>query len=122
MALYFVTFINTKHITWHMVPSFLYDCKKSALPGTPLPSNPSWSTVLTVIQANKELRSAVQVDEEFRSVTQVDEKLRSLSLVDEELRSVVQVGEELRSVVQVAEELRSVVHLDEEFEICCTFR
>ena len=29
-----------------MVPSFLYDRAKSALPSTPLPSNPSWSTVL----------------------------------------------------------------------------
>ena len=27
-----------------MMPSFLYDRAKSALPGTPLPSEPSWST------------------------------------------------------------------------------
>ena len=27
-----------------MVPSFLYDRAESALPGTPLPLNPSWST------------------------------------------------------------------------------
>ena len=44
MGLYFVTCLDTKHITLHMVPSFLYDHAKSALPGTPLPSNPSWST------------------------------------------------------------------------------
>ena len=37
-------YIDTKHITWHMVPSFLYDHAKRALPSTPLPSNPSWST------------------------------------------------------------------------------
>ena len=30
--------------TSHMVPSFLYDCAKSALSSTPLPWNPSWST------------------------------------------------------------------------------
>ena len=28
-----------------MVPSFLYDRTKSALPRTPLPSNPGWSPV-----------------------------------------------------------------------------
>ena len=37
--------VDTEHITWHMVPSFLYDRAKSALSGTPLPWNPSWSTV-----------------------------------------------------------------------------
>ena len=42
--LYFVTCLVTEHITWHMVPSFLYDHAQSALSGTPLPSNPSWST------------------------------------------------------------------------------
>ena len=44
-GLYFVTCLDTKHITWHMVPSSLYDHAKCALPGAPLPSNPSWSTV-----------------------------------------------------------------------------
>ena len=44
MGLYFVTCLDTKHITWHMVPLFLYDRAKSALLGTPLPSNPNWST------------------------------------------------------------------------------
>ena len=45
MWLYFVTCLDTKHITWHsMVPLFLNDQAKSALPSTPLPSNPSWST------------------------------------------------------------------------------
>ena len=43
MGLYFITCFDTKHIAWHRVPSFLYDDAKSALPGTPLPSNPSWS-------------------------------------------------------------------------------
>ena len=46
MGLYFVTCLDAKHITWHMVPLFLYDQAKSALPGTSLPSNPSWITVL----------------------------------------------------------------------------
>ena len=46
MGLYFVTCLDTKHITCHMVPKFLYDHAKSALPSTPLPSNPSGSTVL----------------------------------------------------------------------------
>ena len=36
--------VATEHITWHMVPSFLYDRTKSAQSGTPLPWNPSWST------------------------------------------------------------------------------
>ena len=43
MELYFVICLDTKHITWRMVPSFFYDQAKSALPGTPLPSYPSWS-------------------------------------------------------------------------------
>ena len=42
--MYFATRLDTKHITRHMVPSFLYNHTKSALPGTPPPSNPSWST------------------------------------------------------------------------------
>ena len=33
--------LDTKNIILHMVSSFLYDYAKSALPGTPLPSNPS---------------------------------------------------------------------------------
>ena len=41
MGFYFVISLDTKHITWHMVPSFLYDRAKSALPDAPLPSNPS---------------------------------------------------------------------------------
>ena len=36
--------VDTEHITWHMVPSFLYDRTKSAQCGTSLPWNPSWST------------------------------------------------------------------------------
>ena len=48
MGLYFVTCLDTKHITCHMVPKFLYDRAKSALPGTPLPSNPSWSTAVGI--------------------------------------------------------------------------
>ena len=32
------------HTIWHMVPSFLYDRTKSALPRIPLPLNPSWNT------------------------------------------------------------------------------
>ena len=48
MGLYFVTCLDTKHIKWHMVPSFLYDRAKSALPRTPLPPNPSWSTASSI--------------------------------------------------------------------------
>ena len=44
IKLYFVTCLVTMHITWHIVPSFLYDHTKSAPSGIPLPSNPSWST------------------------------------------------------------------------------
>ena len=44
MGLFFITCLDTMDIKWHMVPSFLYDHAKSALPSTPLPSNPSWST------------------------------------------------------------------------------
>ena len=35
---------DTEHITRHMVPSFLYDCTKDDLSGTPLSCNPSLST------------------------------------------------------------------------------
>ena len=45
MELHVVTCLDTKHIAWHMVPSFLYDHAKSALHGTPLHSNPSWGTI-----------------------------------------------------------------------------
>ena len=55
----FYVYSSLRHLLWngiifcnsswcqvhHMTPSFLFHRAKSALPGTPLPSNPSWSTV-----------------------------------------------------------------------------
>ena len=41
MVLYFVSCLDTKYITWHMVSSFLNDRAKCALH---LPSDPTWST------------------------------------------------------------------------------
>ena len=52
VGLYLVSCLDTKHITWHMVPSFLYDHTKSALPRIPLPSKILAGVLYTVFALN----------------------------------------------------------------------